>query len=113
VSGECAFSSFRHSPFTTYHSPLLPWRRSSTESERLASNERVEGSNPSVSSKVCFGDECKESRNQFFKLMLAGSSPAVPTNISGSSNGRTVGSEPANGGSTPSPEASINFKFQI
>ena len=51
------------------------------ESERLASNERVEGSSPSVSSKFLCGDECEESSNQFFKLILAGSSPAFPTTI--------------------------------
>ena len=57
------------------------------ELERLASNERVEGSNPSVSSNFD-GDECKESSGQFFKLILAGSSPAFPTTqfVSGSSN---------------------------
>ena len=57
------------------------------ESELLASNEVVEGSSPSVSSKFYYGDECKASSNQFFKLILAGSSPAFPTKfVSGSSN---------------------------
>ncbi len=87
------------------------------ESERLATNEQVGGSSPSVFANKLHGDECKASSNQFFKLNLVGSSPAFPTNHSGSSNGRTLGFEPGNIGSTPFPEAKLfqisNLKFQI
>jgi hypothetical protein len=54
------------------------------------------------------GDECKASRDQFFKLTLAGSSPAFPAKtFRGRLIGRTLGSEPGNKGSTPFPEAKL------
>ena len=66
----------------TCHSSLVTVfrRRSSTESERRATNAKVVGSSPSVFTKVFkYGDECKASSTQFFKLILAGSSPAFPS----------------------------------
>ena len=62
---------------------------------------------PSLPNFSC-GDECKASSNQFFKLILAGSSPAFPAKaFRGRLIGRTAGSEPVNRGSNPFPEAKL------
>ncbi len=56
-----------------------------------------------------YGDECKASSGQYFKLDLAGSSPAFPANtFRGRLIGRTAGSEPVNRGSNPFPEAILS-----
>ena len=79
------------------------------ESERLASNERVEGSSPSVPSILDFRfwiwiarsnrpDFSSKPKSRIPHLRL----------FRGRLIGRTVGSEPANRGSNPLPEA-----FQI
>ena len=82
------------------------------ESEQLATNEQVGGSSPSVFAIFSSGDECKASSDQFFKLNLAGSSPAFPAKtFRGRLIGRTLGSEPGNKGSNPFPEAKITINW--
>ena len=79
------------------------------KSEHRATNAKVVGSSPSVFTKFQYGDECKASSIQLFKLNISGSSPGIPAKFRGRLIGRTTGSEPVDRGSNPFPEANVLF----
>ena len=78
-------------------------RRSSTESEQLATNEQVGGSSPSVFANF------QNFRFQFDRYWLLLS--ANRQLFRGRLIGRTLGFEPGNIGSTPFPEANSIWDF--
>ncbi len=108
--------TIHHSPFTIHHSPFtFLRRRSSMESEHLATNEKVEGSSPSVFTNFQIRGRMQSVERSVFQAETSGFESRLPyqTQIFRVRlTGRTAGSEPVNRGSNPLPEANFYRAFR-